>query len=528
LENDSTDVPPAILDCRGLTPALTVLRIKQAIFSEAAPLRVVLGAECEQEEVSAALAEAAGLVQYVSEEASIRREANPRVRQPAEATSSWWQRDDLHYHDGRLRFGGSDLDELAAQVGTPAYVCLADRVRENIQRLTDALSAKGLDHRVYYAIKANRSPALLSYLRTLNLCGVDVCSAGELMHVLGCGFPPDAISFTGTSLSSQDIEVLSRFRKLRVNLDSLSALSSLGRACPGREAGLRINPGIGVGYQDDPRLTYSGAPTTKFGIYLDHVEEARATAARWGLRIVRLHFHIGCGYLDAQLDRLRDALNAADAFTGHFPDLREVNIGGGLGVPHTSADKPLDLERWATVIARRFAGRGLVIAVEPGDYLVKDAGLLLTTVTYVERRRDVLFAGLDAGFNLAMEPAFYGLPCEPVAVAPRWEEGTEAYTVVGNINEALDKWAVDHRMTRLRAGDRVALLNSGGYAASMRSDHCLRGPAGEVLLVHEKSAGSAPGSPRLPGGLRYAAKDRAVSGHRSRRPRSASHSGLCL
>ena len=461
------DASPAILDCRGLTPALTVLRIKQAISSQAAPLRVILGPECEQAKVSAALAEAAERVQYV----------------PPEVALPWWRRRDLCYDGGRLRLGGVDMDELATQVGTPAYVCRAGRVQENIQRLADALSSRDFDQRIYYAIKANRSAALLTYLRVLNLCGVDVCSPGELMHVAGCGFAPDAISFTGTSLSSQDIDVLSRFKALLVNLDSLSSLDSLGRACPGREVGLRVNPAVGIGYQDDPRLNYSGAPTTKFGIYLDHVEDAKAIAARWGLRIVRLHFHAGCGYLDAQLDQLEDVLEAADAFTEHFPDLREVNIGGGLGVPHTSSDRPLDLERWAAAIARRFAGRGLLVAVEPGDYLVKDAGLLLTTVTYVERRRDVLFAGLDAGFNLAMEPAFYGLPCEPVAVAPRWEEGTETYTVVGNINEALDKWAAGHRMPRLREGDRVALINSGGYAASMRSDHCLRGQAGEVLLI---------------------------------------------
>ncbi|MGH3926746.1 MAG: hypothetical protein ACRDTT_28440, partial [Pseudonocardiaceae bacterium] len=158
-------------------------------------------------------------------------------------------------------------------------------------------------------------------------------------------------------------------------------------------------------------------------------------------------------------------------------------VGGGLGVPHSSADKPLDVDRWAAAIARRFAGTGLLVAVEPGDYIVKDAGLLLTTVTYVERRRDVLFAGLDAAFNLAMEPAFYGLPCEPVVVVPRSDKGTETYTVVGNINEALDKWAVNHRMTRLQEGDHVALINSGGYAASMRSNHCLRGQVKEVLLI---------------------------------------------
>ncbi|QFZ21365.1 type III PLP-dependent enzyme domain-containing protein [Saccharothrix syringae] len=472
------ETSPAIIDCHGLTMALAVLRIKQAASTAEhadGPLRVALGAECDWDLLAGALGEVANRLQQVTPE--------PVAPSPAEAATPWWERPDLAYQDGRLHIGPVDVDELATRVGTPAYVCRAPRVRENVERLAVAMSSAGIDHRVHYAVKANRLPALLTYLRTLDLCGVDVCSPGELMHVLGCGFSAGDISFTGTSLSRADLDVLSRFEDVKVNLDSVSSLDALGRLNPGREVGLRINPGVGVGYQGNDRLNYSGAPTTKFGIYREHVDEAKAVAAKWGLRIVRLHLHVGCGYLDAQLDELERALDAANAFTAEFPELGEINLGGGLGLPHGPADEPLDLRRWAGAIARRFAGRGLVVSVEPGDYLVKDAGLLLTTVSYVERRRDVLFAGLDAGFNLAVEPAFYGLPCEPVAVVPRWTEGVETYTVVGNVNEALDRWAVDHTMPRLREGDHVALINSGGYAASMRSDHCLRGQANEVLLI---------------------------------------------
>lgn len=484
------------LDCRGLTPALTILRIKQAASSQStadATVRVILGEDCTRDHVAESLGAAADRVRYVDPvvEPSIETpgDGSATAENSTAGTSAtsgpvfWWQRSDLRYHDGRLHLGGVDLEDLATQVGTPTYVLRAARVAENVERLAGALAAAGVEHRIYYAVKANRTPALLTYLRVHGRCGVDVCSVGELTHALSCGFAPADISFTGTSLSDHEIDVLARFRTLRINLDSISALDSLGRACPGREVGLRINPAVGVGYRDDERLAYSGAPTTKFGIYLEHVAEAKATAQRWGLRVVRLHLHVGCGYLDAQLDQLGEALDAANAFTDHFPDLTEINLGGGLGVPHTPADKPLDLGRWARMVGERFSGRSLVVAVEPGDYLVKDAGLLLTSVTYVERRRDVLFAGLDAGFNLAMEPAFYGLPCEPVPISPRWNEGTERYTIVGNINEALDVWAVDHQLHRLRRGDRVALLNSGGYAASMRSDHCLRGQAGNVLLI---------------------------------------------
>ena len=103
-------------------------------------------------------------------------------------------------------------------------------------------------------------------------------------------------------------------------------------------------------------------------------------------------------------------------------------------------------------------------------------------MTYQERRKAVEFLGLDAGFNLAMEPAFYDLPCEPVATVPRAGEW-KSYTLVGNVNEALDKWAVDHAMPPPEEGDVITLINAGGYAASMRSNHCLRGDVREVILL---------------------------------------------
>ena len=266
------------------------------------------------------------------------------------------------------------------------------------------------------------------------------------------------------------------------NPDSLSALRRLGQIAPGREVGIRINPDIGIGYSGNDMLQYSGTEATKFGIYLDRIPEALEIARQHDLKIVRIHFHAGCGYLDRELSQLDRVLNASKAFIEQLPDVREVNIGGGLGVPHCKTDKKLDLDLWASVIADAFGGLDLTIAVEPGDFLVKDSGVLLASVTYQERRKAVEFLGLDAGFNLAMEPAFYDLPCEPVATVPRAGEW-KSYTLVGNVNEALDKWAVDHAMPPPEEGDVITLINAGGYAASMRSNHCLRGDVREVILL---------------------------------------------
>ncbi|PTV94523.1 diaminopimelate decarboxylase [Rhodobacter aestuarii] len=394
----------------------------------------------------------------------------------------WWQREDLAYRGGRLHLGSTDLAALARKLGTPTYVIRARRVAQKAGLLHRALDRVGLDHHLYYAIKANRTPQLLSYLAGQGLCGADVCSPEELIHALSCGFREQDISFTGTSLSAADLEILGRFERIAINFDALAALDRFGRAHPGRKVGLRINPDRGIGYGGSQMLQYSGAAATKFGIYLDRLPEAIEIAKRHRLKITRLHFHAGCGYLDREMTQFAAVLQESRRFTEQLPGLSEVNIGGGLGVPHRASDRPLDLDHWAHTIAQAYGGTGLTVAVEPGDFLVKDAGVLLASVTYRERRKTVEFLGLDAGFNLAMEPAFYDLPCEPVPTVPR-EAPPSRFTVVGNVNEALDKWAEDHPMPPPEEGDVIALLNAGGYAAAMRSDHCLRGAARNLMLL---------------------------------------------
>jgi len=265
----------------------------------------------------------------------------------AAGINTWWQREDLCYVGDRLYLGQCDLAALAEKTGTPAYVIRLPRVLEKLKQVHGAFDQADLQHRIFYAIKANRSPKLLTYLAMQRLCGADVCSPGELIRALSCGFNEEDISFTGTSLSSADIDVLARFDKLRINLDSLSALEKFGQRSPGQEIGIRINPDIGIGYSDNELLQYSGLEATKFGIYLDRLPEAIKIAETHQLKITRIHFHAGCGYLDRELDQLAQVLAAGKKFMTQLPDLREVNIGGGLGVPHRVSDQALNLDRWA-------------------------------------------------------------------------------------------------------------------------------------------------------------------------------------
>jgi diaminopimelate decarboxylase len=398
------------------------------------------------------------------------------------ADRQWWERDDLCYRDGRLQLGGSELAPIA-EAGTPAFVYSAVRVRENLLRLRAALDAAGVAHDAFYAVKANRFPPLIRYLKALGRCGIDACSPAELRHALQLGFAEHEISYTGTSVSESDLDCLQRHPGVHVNCDALSTIRRLGRRCPGRRIGLRVNPGLGAGYND--RLHYAGAKPTKFGIYPDRFAEAMTLAGESGLEVDTLHFHIGSGYLGDALDVLDRVLERVGAMQDAYPQIRTLNVGGGLGLRLTEADRAIDTGRWAAIIGRHARRRGWRVQIEPGDYLVKDAGALLVRVNTVEDKAGVRFVGVDAGLGIQNLPAYYQTP---LIVAPleRRAGGTVGrVTIAGNINEAIDLLAEDVELPAVAEGDLLALLNAGGYGSAAASNHCMRGEFRELLLADE-------------------------------------------
>lgn len=400
------------------------------------------------------------------------------------AMQGWWERPSLHYDDDQLIFADRSAADLARQYGTPSFFYDARRVAANLARLHAALDGAGFSgcHRINFAMKANRFAPLLTWMKTSGLCAIDACSPREVEHAVGCGFSPAEISFTATSLSERDFDWLAGLDGLVMNCDSLHSLRQWGKRRPGGPVGIRVNPAVGVGRAQNEMLQYSGGRTTKFGIYREQFAEALAIAAQFGLKVERIHFHTGCGYLTPQLAAWEQVVEECLWFVDQVATVTTVNVGGGLGVPHVASDEALDLARWAAILHRHFQHRHLRIEVEPGDYLVKDAGMLLLTVNAVEAKHDTIFVGVDAGFNIAVEPAVYGLPFQPVPVRRR--PGMEVpITLVGNINEALDIWYPNVALPSLQTDDHLALINAGAYSSSMASNHCMRGEFREFLLL---------------------------------------------
>jgi diaminopimelate decarboxylase len=398
----------------------------------------------------------------------------------------WWTRDGLEAREGRLVFAGRDVEALARAHGTPLYLYDPGRAEANARRFEAALERAGVRHRLLYAIKANRHPAFLSRLRATGFVGIDACSPREVSLALESGWKPEDISFTGTNLSERDLDAILP-HPLVLNLDSLSGVRRVAARGP-RRIGLRVNPGVGTGY--NAKLTYAGEKPTKFGLYPERLEEAVSEAGRLGLEVEGLHFHVGSGWLRDGLPVFEEALRRVVDLARRVPRLRYVNIGGGVGLPLQESDRAVDLDAYCAAVARHLGPLAVTVFCEPGDYLVKDAALLLVEVVTIEEKGGVLFVGVDCGFNAFSLPAFYHLHQEVVLCRAADEVPALTATIAGHINEAGDLFAEDCRVPELREGDVLALLNTGGYAAAMASHHCARPPAREMAVGDETSRNS--------------------------------------
>jgi diaminopimelate decarboxylase len=403
--------------------------------------------------------------------------------------NAWWARPGLEVRDDRLRVAGRDAEALARERGTPLYVYDLVRVEEQARALQDALAGAGLRGRVRLAVKAQRAPEALAVLRNLGppgdsrSVGIDACSPRELVLALEHGWTPEEISYTGTNVSDRDLDVVLA-HPVHVNVDLLSQLERFGRRAPGRAVGLRVNPRAGAGGDGQ---TYSGEQPTKFGIYEEDLDRAVEVARRHDLTIDTVHFHVGRAFLTDALPGFERAVIAAAAMARRLVEagmpIREVNVGGGLGVPQRAGDRPLDLDALTAMLARHLGPLDVVVACEPGDFLAKECGHLLAEVVTVEDRGGVTFVGLDAGFAVMPEHFIYGASVEVVLCRAAGEAGAHPVTVAGNINEGDDLFADGVPLPPVEEGDVLAMLNVGSYNAVMAMEHCLRPPAGSLFFT---------------------------------------------
>lgn len=402
-----------------------------------------------------------------------------------------WEHEGVRVVGGRLCVAGRDVEELARAHGTPLYAFDVTRVTEQARALRDALARAGLTPRVRLALKAQRAPEVLAALRALGApdspgaVGIDACSPGEVRHALDNGFTAAEISFTGTNVSERDLDVIAP-AGVHVNLDLLSQIERYGRRCPGKTIGLRANPRGGV-MRGHAESLYSGARPTKFGIYEEDLGAALEAARRHGLVVDTLHVHLANGMLDDELPAFDAALEPVTRMAETLLDarcpLQEVNVGGGLGTPLRAGERPLDLDAYAGILARRFAALGVAVGAEPGEFLTNESAILLAEVVSVERRLGTAFVGLDAGWNIMNDAYVYGRRPQAVVAARADAPPIGAVTLAGHINEGDDVFAAGELFPEVHEGDIVAFVSVGGYCSGMWTDHCMRPRASTLYFT---------------------------------------------
>jgi diaminopimelate decarboxylase len=390
---------------------------------------------------------------------------------------------------GTLACEGVALDGLAEAVGTPVYVYSSAAIREQFTRLDKALT--GVPHRIHYSLKANANWAILRLIRSLG-GGAEVVSGGELYRALQGGFAPEDVVFGGVGKSARELgEALESGVRL-VNVESEAELRLLDGIAAERKrkiaVGLRLNPEITV---DSPHAYIrTGGKGHKFGIpYDEGLSAARLAVSLPWLELAGLDMHVGSqlAELDAYergLERITSLLQAA---RGEGIDtIRYLDIGGGLAVPYEK-EKPPDLKAYGKIVRDVARRTGLEILVEPGRFLVADAGTLLTRVLYRKRSGGREIAVTDAGMTELLRPSHYQAYHHIEPVRPR-QRATVRIDVVGPVCESGDFLALDRAMPDIEAGDLLAVRTAGAYGYSMASNYNARPRAAEILVDGDRWA----------------------------------------
>lgn len=392
---------------------------------------------------------------------------------------------------GKLYIDGVSTIELAEKFDTPLYVISETRIRENYRRIRDALIRNYQKVRIYYSAKANSN---ISVLRILENEGtyVDTVSLGEVFLALKAGFSPERILFTGTSVRNDELQSLLK-SNVTINIDSLSQLNRLLKMAVPDLLSFRINPDIRAGHHEH---CVTAGKDSKFGLWEEDAIKAYGIARKAGVRRFGIHMHIGSGILsiDTFILAIEKLLGIAKRIHNQTRvDFEFINMGGGLGVPYKPEDKELNLNLFSDKILGLFKKRieeyGLgepFFYVEPGRYIVCDAGILLTTVNTVKTTPFKKFIGVDAGFNTLIRPTMYGSYHHMLVANKMGFPEEETYDVAGPLCESGDILTKDRKMPKIQEGDVLAVLNVGAYGYSMSSQYNSRPRAAEVLVKNGK------------------------------------------
>jgi len=389
-----------------------------------------------------------------------------------------------------MRIAGVQVAYLAKKYGTPLYVYDFAQIQANAQRLKMAFSSESVRVQPFYAMKANPHPAILQVLLSMGF-GVDCVSPGELEIARRVGFNKTKILYTGNYESISDLQAALAAEVL-INLDDISSFERLKQIGIPSLLSFRINPGQGQGRYH--QITTAGAKA-KFGMLPEQAREAYRLAKAAGVARFGAHMMTGSGILEAEyfarmltlfLEILTEISRQIEI------EFEFIDMGGGFGIPYDGDHHELAIEKVGqdclSIFAQALTDKRLgnpALFIEPGRYLVGNAGYLIARVTGIKRSKKT-FVGIDAGFNTLIRHALYG--AQHTIVIDGKENWTDRSPVnlCGQICENTDIFVTDYPLPETKTGDLVVFKQAGAYGAIMAMPYNHRLRPAEVAIVGGK------------------------------------------
>lgn len=414
--------------------------------------------------------------------------------------SNWWvEENHLQINaSNHLSIGGVDCVELVQQFGSPLYVLNAGKALARFREIRDVYNSFGVSVKVHFAMKANSSLALLKLLSAEG-AGIDAVSGGEIFLARKAGVKGKNIIFTSNAKSDDELELALK-NNVVINLDSETELQQISRVAGrmGKTAliSFRANPDV----TGDTHASFqTGKAESKFGIQFERALGAYKQALSTpNLKPVGVHMHIGSQILEAEPfeQAVRKLFELVAQLKQAGVKLKFIDLGGGIGIRYKEEQKKLEAREVASrvmpIVAEKLRElnlQNIEIKIEPGRFIVGEAGVLLARVLNVKQGVHKKFLAVDAGFHVLARPKLYDAYHEVVNASKvnAGEGEKEIVEVVGNICEGGDVLAKERKLPRASEGDVLAFLCAGAYGMSMASEYNSRPLPAEVLILNNEA-----------------------------------------
>ena len=374
------------------------------------------------------------------------------------------------------------LLSLVKAYESPLYVYDADKIELQYNRMLNAFSS--VKHvKINYAVKALSNINILQLFNTLH-AGLDTVSVQEVQLGLKAGYDPKNILFTPNGVSLDEIEQAMELG-VQINIDNLSILEQFGQKHPTFPVSVRMNPHVMAGGNSKISV---GHIDSKFGISIHQLPHIHRVVENTNMLITGIHMHTGSDIYD--VDAFLRATEILFDAAATFKNLESIDFGSGFKVPYKEHDIQTDIEEFGKKLSKRFNefcktfGKDLTLMVEPGKFLVSEAGQFLANVNVVKQTTSTVFASIDSGLNHFIRPMFYDAYHHIENISnPKGKK--RFYTVVGYICET-DTFGVNRQISEIKEEDILAIHNAGAYCFSMASNYNSRYRPAEVLVKNGK------------------------------------------